>query len=187
MSVKINGNQPTSPAASGPAAQESKGAQRSGPRHPSIFGRSLFSKAPKNNSTSMPPRGSTPLLSPEQRAAPSDSPSWSIQMATSSTYRVPTPPNDVPDRRGYSKETLDAADYYHVEPSSSPPAPAPVPQRQRSNAGPATPAMPMRLRPMNTEEAAFEKGRADYHNETPNTHVEEVDVAALARAHQHPL
>lgn len=184
MSVKINGNQPASPVAPGAAARESKGAQRSGPRHPSIFGRSLFSKAPKNNSTSMPPRASTPLLSPEQRAAPSDSPSWSTQRATSSTYQAPNPPNDVPNRRGYSKEELDAADYYGVEPSISPPAPAPVSQRQRSNAGPATPAMLMRLRPMNTEEAAAEKGRADYHNETPNTHVEEVDMAALARAQQ---
>lgn len=73
MSVnKINRSDSASPLLPNSAVPEARGPTK--PKHPNIFSKSLFSKAPKNSSTSMAPRDTTPLRSAEQRAAPSDAP-----------------------------------------------------------------------------------------------------------------
>lgn len=91
MSIKTIPGAPASPAASGPAAQESRASQRS--RRPSIFSNLSFANAPKNNSVSMGPRIKTPLLSPEQQTARSDGPTsgtkpWSMKAARSAVSRA---------------------------------------------------------------------------------------------------
>ncbi len=216
MSVKIKRSDSASPLLPNSAAPEAKGSRPAGPRHPSICSRSLFSKAPKNSSTSMAPRDTTPLLSAEQRAARSDAPvqnarpgsmkpassllsraqkavssgakvvSSGMQQAgkaMSHAYQALNEPNYTRLHSNYSQEEMAAAAYYGVEPSSTP-AVQPEPRSQRFDSAHTVPSVPVRVRPMTTEEAAAEDKRADYHNERPVHHVEEVDQAALARAQQ---
>lgn len=134
MSIKINRNEP----ASGPAAQESNAPQRSGPKRQSIFSKPWSSMAPKNNSTSMAPRASTPLPSPEQRAAPSGSPSWSTKSATSllgraqkvvssgmkqagkamsGAYQALNQPNYTPSHASFTPAELERARYHNELPT----------------------------------------------------------------------
>jgi hypothetical protein len=204
---KINRGDSAPPLLPNSAAPEAKASRPSGSWHASLFGRSLFPRAPKNSSTSMAPRDTTPLLSAEQRAAPSVAPvpgsrsgskkpvssllsrahravSGGLHQAgkaMSNAYQTLNEPNYTRLHSNYSQAEVAAASYYGVEPTSTPPETS---QRQGVDARPASPPVATRLRPMTSGEAAAETQRADYHNERPTYHVEEVDVTALARARQ---
>lgn len=74
MSVKINRANPTSSSLPNSNAPQAQGSRPSGSGHASIFSKPLFARAPRHSSTSMAPRDTIPLLSAEQRAAPSAGP-----------------------------------------------------------------------------------------------------------------
>ena len=72
MSFKINRGDSATPSLPNSAVPQAKGSRPAGSGHSSIFSKPLFPRAPRNASTSMAPRDTIPLLSAEQRAAPSD-------------------------------------------------------------------------------------------------------------------